>query len=131
MLEGYSDRLLPVIAWEPTEKFNVRVLDDTGDFYRFFDATLHAEFLYACVQQTVEQDLPEETAFLRRYDRFREQVALIVDMPDQTVDLLFRSLQQNGGRLSKRMREREFSALTDTEVDRIEGMYQDLWRSRE
>ncbi|WP_312037353.1 Fic family protein [Mesorhizobium caraganae] len=44
VLESYSKRLLPLVEWEPTPQFNVRVLNDTGDFYRFFDATPHAEF---------------------------------------------------------------------------------------
>ena len=44
-------------------------------------------------------------------------------MPDRTLDLLFRFLQQNGGRLSKRAREQEFEALTDDEVAQIEQMY--------
>ena len=60
VLESYSRRLLPLIEWEPTPEFNVRVLNDTGDFYRYFDATPHAEFLYACVQKTIEEDLPAE-----------------------------------------------------------------------
>jgi hypothetical protein len=54
VLEDYSQRLLPVIDWEPTEDGNLRVLNDTGDFYQFFDATPHAEFLYSCVRKTVE-----------------------------------------------------------------------------
>ncbi len=36
----------------------IRRLNDTGDFYRYFDATAHAEFLYACVRKTIEEDLP-------------------------------------------------------------------------
>ena len=127
VLEGYSARLLPLIVWEPTAKFTVRVLNDTGDFYRFFDATLHAEFLYACVRKTIEEDLPNETDYLRRYDMFRGRVATIVDMPDRMIDLLFRFLRQNEGHLSKRAREREFEALTDAEVGRIERMYQEAF----
>ncbi len=41
--------MLPVIDWKSTEKGNVRVLNDTSDFYRFFDATPQTEFLYGCV----------------------------------------------------------------------------------
>ena len=122
-LESYSARLLPAIEWEPTERFNVRVLNDTHDFYRFFDATPHAEFLYACVEQTIEQDLPYETAFLRRYDEFRRRIEAMVDMPERTVDLLFRFLSQNGGTLSNRARAKEFAALTDDEVKRVEVIY--------
>ena len=123
VLESYSQRLLPLIKWEPTPEFNVRVLNDTGDFYRFFDATPHAEFLYACVQKTIEQDLPAEAGFLQRYDQFRRQVESFLDMPERLIDLLFRFLHQNNGRLSQRAREREFRELTDEEAERIETIY--------
>lgn len=123
VLESYSERLLPLIEWEPTDSFNLRVLNDTGDFYRFFDATPHAEFLYACVRKTVEEDLPHETEFLRRYDEFRREVDALLDMPERTIDLLFHFLHQNDGRLSRRAREKEFEALTDREAERIEAVY--------
>jgi hypothetical protein len=123
VLEDYSRRLLPLIRWEPTQDGNVKVLNDTADFYRFFDATPHAEFLYACVKKTVEEDLPNEADFLRRYDQFRARMDSIVDMPDRTVDLLFRFLRQNGGKLSTRAREHEFAKMTDAEVASAEEAY--------
>ncbi len=123
VLESYSRRLLPLIEWEPTPEFNVRVLNDTGDFYRYFDATPHAEFLYACVQKTIEEDLPAETRFLQRYDDFRRQVEAFLDMPERLIDLLFRFLSQNDGRLSQRARAQEFSELTDEEARRVEAIY--------
>jgi hypothetical protein len=43
---------------------HVRVLNDTGVYYRFFDATPHAEFLYECIERTIEVDLPAETSLL-------------------------------------------------------------------
>ena len=122
-LESYSERLLPVIDWRPTESFNVEVLNDTGDCYRYFDATPHAEFLYACVRTTVEEDLPSEAAFLRHYDAFRAGVDALVDMPERTIDLLFRFLKQHDGRLSGRARRKEFAALTDDEVARLEAIF--------
>jgi hypothetical protein len=127
VLESYSRRLLPVIQWQATDNNNVRVLNDTADFYRFFDATPHAEFLYACVRQTIERDLPDETKFLENFDRFRASVESIVDMPGRTLDNLFGFLQQNHGRLSKRARTKEFAALTDDETHRIEQAYIDLF----
>ena len=123
VLEDYSRRLLPVIEWESTERGNVRVLNDTADFYRFFDATPHAELLFDCVRRTIEEDLPNEADFLRRYDQFTARVQTIADMPDRTTDLLFRFLHQNDGRLSGRARAYEFEELTNTEVDRIERLY--------
>lgn len=127
ILETYSARLLPLVDWRQTPEFNVRVLNDTGDFYQFFDATPHAEFLYACVRKTIEEDLPHETDFLRRYDKFREYVVAFIDMPDRVIDLLFRFLHQNDGHLSQRAREHEFEALTDAEAGRIEYIYKDVF----
>ena len=127
VLESYSERLLPLVDWKPTECFNVAVQNDTTDFYRFFDATPHAEFLYTCVQQTIEEDLPYETEFQRRYDQFRASVEAMFDMPERTMDLLFRFLNQNEGKLSARARRKEFAALSDTETARVEAIYRDLF----
>ncbi|MBL8212606.1 MAG: Fic family protein [Bryobacterales bacterium] len=127
VLEDYSRRLLPAITWKPTMDGNVDILNDTADFYRFFDATPHAEFLFDCVRRTIEVDLPRETAFLESYDQFRSAVAAIADMPDRTADLLFRLLRQNNGQLSTRARAREFAALTDDEAAQVEQAYQEAF----
>jgi Fic family protein len=126
-LEGYSSRVLPLIDWRPTESGNVEVLNDTADFYRYFDATPQAEFLYACVRKTVEEDLPEEADYLRRYDAFKERTRAVVEMPDRTVDLLFRMLRQNRGKLSARARSKEFAKLTDDEARQIEEAYSETF----
>ncbi len=128
VLESYSARVLPIIQWEPTDRFNVRVLNDTGDFYRYFDATPHAEFLYECVQRTIEMDLPAEAGFLRRYDAFSQDIEMLFDMPGSTIDLLFRFLHQNGGRLSQRAREREFAEVTQDEAAQVEAIYRQCFR---
>ena len=127
ILKDYSRRLLPLIEWEPTERGNLQVLNDTADFYRFFDATAHAEFLFECVRRTIEEDLPNETDFLRRYDQFTGSLQVIADMPDRTVNLLFRLLRQNGGRLSRRAKDGEFKELTDEETERIEHIYAEIF----
>jgi Fic/DOC family len=128
VLEEYSRRLLPVVEWQPTDDGNVRVLNDTGDFYRFFDATQHAEFLYSCVKKTIEVDLPRETEFLAQYDRFRERIELLVDMPERTIDLLFRFLHQNNGTLSRRAREQEFARLNNGEAAAVEAAYREVFQ---
>lgn len=129
VLETYSRRLLPHIRWRPTERSNVEVLNKTADFYRYFDATPHAEFLFECVARTIDVDLPAETAFLKTYDSFKTEISRMIDMPDRLLDLLFRFLSQNSGKLSKRARENEFAALTDEEAARIEIIYGELPRS--
>ena len=44
-------------------------------------------------------------------------------MPDRTVDLLFRMLRQNKGKLSKRASEKGFAKLTAAEAAAIEQAY--------
>jgi hypothetical protein len=127
VLEDYSHRLMPVIDWHATASGNVEVCNDTADFYRFFDATPHAEFLYRCVERTVDHELPNEIEILRRHDEFRRRIETVVDMPDRTLNLLFRFLKQNQGRLSKRAREREFAQLTQHEVATVERIYRELF----
>ncbi len=123
VLETISAPLLPLIEWRPTPAGNVEVLNDTADFYRYFDATAHAEFLYACVEQVIEVDLPGEIRFLEAFDAFSDRVQQIVDMPADKVDLLRGFLAQNAGRLSKRARTQEFAALTDPEAEAVEQAF--------
>lgn len=127
VLESYSKRLLPVIEWEPTIKMNVQVLNDTADFYRYFDATPHVEFLYECVERTIDVDLPQEADFLSRYDQFKTRIEAFIEMPDSTIDLLFNFLKQNEGRLSKRALTKEFSALEEKEIIHIENSYAEIF----
>lgn len=131
ILESYSKPLLRYIQWRPTERGNVEVLNETADYYRYFDATDHAAFLYSQVQETIEKDLPEGIAYLEAFDRFRHGVQGIVDMPNRTIDLLHRFLSQNGGRLSKRARSQEFKDLTDFEVSRFERLYEESFAAIE
>src|SRR5438067_8538620 len=100
VLESYSSALLPLIEWRATPKNSVEVLNETADYYRYFDATAHAEFLYSCVEQTVEEDLPAEIRFLLAFDKFSSAVKEIVEMPDREVELLRGFLAQGDGHLS-------------------------------
>jgi len=123
VLESYSRELLPLVEWRPTERGNIEVLNDTADYYRFFDATAHAEFLYEMVALTVNQDLPEEVAFLEAFERFSLGVKETLEMPDRKVELLRSFLQQGNGTLSRRARDGEFAQLTDDEVRAVEALY--------
>ena len=123
VLESYSRPLLSLINWRPMLEGNVEVLNETADYYRYFDATRHAEFLYGCVAETVEQDLPNEVKYLEAYDRFVSRVQTLFDMPNSKLDLLWRFLQQNEGKFSKRARTKEFSQLTDEEAAQIEKAF--------
>ena len=126
VLESYSRPLLNLINWRPTLEANVEVLNETADYYRYFDATRHTEFLYDCVAETVEHDLPDEVKYLEAYDNFVERVQTLVDMPTRKLDLLWRFLQQNQGKFS-RARAGEFSQLTDDEAAQLEKTFAETW----
>ncbi|AUZ83206.1 Fic family protein [Methylophaga nitratireducenticrescens] len=126
-LEHYSKHRLDLIEWRPTDKGNVEVLNDTIDLYRYFDATKQAEFLFECVEETVNKTLPEEVDYLTKYELLNSFIKNYIDMPDKLVDLLIRFLNQHQGQLSNRARSKEFSALTDNEVQAIENKYNEIF----
>ncbi len=127
-LRSHSARVLPFIQWRETETRNVEVTNATADFYRYFDATPHVAFVFACVAQTIEHDLPAEIRFLERHDIFRRGIERRFDLPSRRQELLFRFLHQNNGVLSQRAREREFPILTDLEANWIESLYAEAFR---
>lgn len=128
-LESYSRPIIEKIKWTPASNGNVVIYNETIDLYRYFDATPQAEYLYECVRQTIEVDLPNETAFLAAHDQFKKSLKELVDMPQRLEDLLFRFMHQNNGKLPKGRRKSEFAALKDEEVAAIEAFYEEAFSS--
>ncbi len=120
VLESYSKPLLDFIEWVETKDHNVEVTNDTRDYYRFFDATKQAEFLFDCVEDTIKHIVPQEMHYLANYDAFKNYMDEEFEMPDKMVAILVRFLEQNQGVLSRSAREKAFSMLTEKEVQQIE-----------
>lgn len=78
----------------------------------------------------IERDLPEESDWLRRYVAFRGRIGAMLEMPERTIDLLFRLLDQNNGILSRRAHIEEFTALTDAESKRVEAVFAGVFGDR-
>ena len=66
---GSRNRLLRFIPWTATSSGNVAVLNDTSDFYRYFDATPHCEFLFDCIERAVSQELARRACVSRTSGR--------------------------------------------------------------
>jgi hypothetical protein len=126
-LQAHSGPLMPFIEWRPTLERNVEVLNQTADLYRYFDCTAEAEFLYACVRRTVDEDLPREIDYLRHHDESIRRIMDAVEMPDRVAENLVMFIRQNNGTLSKKRREGEFKKLRDEEVTLIEGIVNDAF----
>jgi Fic family protein len=127
VLESYSLPRLEFIKWKSTPDNNVEVLNKTADLYKYFDATKQAEFLYSCVQQTIEVTIPEEVKYLEQYDLMKEFLDNNFQMPDKTVALLVRFLVKGNGKLSERARNKEFNVLNEDEVKKIEDKYAEIF----
>lgn len=130
VLENYSHPLLDHIKWKENEKHNVEVLNDTIDFYRYYDTTKQAEFLYDCVEDTIKRVIPEEVNYIIQYDKFKKYIDNNFEMPDKMVATLVRFLEQSNGLLSKRVREKEFKTLTEKEAKKIELLYKKIFSEK-
>jgi len=128
VLESYSQPLLDFIEWKKTPDNNVEVMNETIDYYRYFDATAQTEFLFECVDYTISKIIPLEVEYLQKYDVFKAWLDDKFEMPDKMVALLVRFLEQNNGTISKRAREKEFKELTDNEIQQIEKQYQTFFK---
>lgn len=128
-LEMFSSLLLTLVDWYFTADQQLVVANDTSDLYRYFDATLLAEYLYDRVVDTVRRDLKGELGFLAVYDRALTAVRDIIDMPDRRASRLVRLCMQNGGLLSRARRDM-FSELSDDEVATLEAAVQSAMRDQ-
>jgi hypothetical protein len=126
-LRAHSRPLMNSIEWRATPERNVEVLNETADLYRYFDCTEVAEFLYGCVDRTIEHELPHEIDYLRRHDEAVGRIMNTVDMPDNQVENLVMFVRKNKNHLGKKRREGEFKQLTDKEVAAIEAIIREAF----
>lgn len=118
-LETFSRPLLERLDYDLDARGALRVRSDSACWYRYFDATRIAEYLYGVVERTIETDLVDELAFLAQFDAAWRELREIVDMPDRRLERFLQICLANGGRLSARKREM-FAELSDDEVARME-----------
>ncbi len=119
-LEAFSRPLMSLVEYWLDEEGRMTVRNDTARWYRYMDMTPQAEALFRFIERTIDAELVQELAFLANYDRAKQAIREIADMPDRQIDLFIRACLQNGGRLSARKRASHFDFLSDEEVARME-----------
>ena len=97
-------------------------------YFRYFDATEQASFLYDALERTVEHDLDEEISYLLGFDRARGALTAMADWPAHNLDLFISVVRQNGGKLSATKRASHFTWLTDDEVNRFQNIVERAFR---
>jgi Fic/DOC family len=118
VLEQFSKPLMARTEFTPPPPA-VPATGNDPRFFRFFDATAQALFLYRALERTVERDLEEEIHYLIGVERARARLKSEIDWPGQSLDLFINMVHQNNGTLSKTKRDRHFTWLTDEERDRF------------
>lgn len=127
-LESFSKPLMELIDYQLDDRGRMTVLNETADLYRAVDYTMIAETLFSFVEETIEKELPAEFSFLENYDKARQNMRSIVDLPDRIADLLVRLVLQNAGSLSKKKRAlEEFEKLSDGEISELETAVRDAF----
>ncbi|MBM3198929.1 MAG: cell filamentation protein Fic [Chlamydiae bacterium] len=122
-LEHFSCPLNQLICdYQLDEKAELRVFQETIDYYRYMDLTFMTEFTYKCVEQTLYMDFEKELKFLHQYDKIKLSIKQIIDMPDKEINLFIRQVRQNNGVLSKRKRDSWTAILSDEEIDSLEDI---------
>ncbi|WP_188939405.1 Fic family protein [Dyadobacter endophyticus] len=129
VLESFSLPRLPLIEWKPAPDNNVQINNETGDLYRYFDATQQAEFLYSCVLETIEVTIPEQINYLQKYDRMKAFLDDFVPLADNMVSRLVHFLNEGKGHISKWVKDHELKEFTESEVLEIEAKYQQIFGS--
>ncbi|MBI2970297.1 MAG: Fic family protein [Gammaproteobacteria bacterium] len=97
-------------------------------YFRYFDLTEQASFLYWALERTVEHDLEQEIAFLLGFDAARSRLGGVLDWPAHSLDLFIRLVHQNGGALSRTKYQSHFGWMTDDEVKRCEAVVVEAFR---
>ncbi|MBU1669978.1 MAG: Fic family protein [Actinobacteria bacterium] len=123
-LEAFSLPLMSLVEYDLDEVGHMTVLNDTAHFYKYIDVTHQAEALFGFIKNTIDEELTVELEFLKNYDKAKEAISEIVDMPDKLASLFIRLCLQNNGRLSATKRDEHFERLSDEEISLMEKAVQ-------
>jgi Fic/DOC family len=117
VLESVSKPIMTIITDYDLDNDGVMVVkQQTKHHYQYLDYTNITEYLFACIEETIDVHLAKEINFLVNYDKAKQSLKDVVDMPDNLIDLFIRCVQQNNGKLSEKKRQRYFYMLTGEEL---------------
>lgn len=126
VLESFSKPLVARTVYDP----DVPQAPATGNdivFFKYFDATEQASFLYKSLKNTVENDLQSEISFLLGFDRARTQLNELFDWPPHSLDLFIRVVYQNNYELSKSKKQSHFEWLNDDEIRKFQEIIKEAF----
>lgn len=126
-LECFSKPLLELIDYNLDANGEMTVTGETDYFYRYIDFTESLELLADFVEQTLEVELVEELLFVERYQKSKQEIQQVVDMPDRLINLFIKCCLSNRGALSNKKRASHFSMLLNRELEEMEAILKTIW----
>lgn len=126
-LRAMREPILDRVDWTTTEKHGLRILSDSGDFYRFPQLDEAVGFCTRAVERALCVEAPDEIDMLRRHDAALEEIrgrlrhfgsAMRVDQIDMAVTLA----RENGGRIGADKRRSLFEGFDAAALDMIEAV---------
>jgi hypothetical protein len=119
VLEAFSRPMRDLTDYNPDTPTTPATGNDSV-YFRFFDATLQAEFLYHALKRTLEKDLPKEIEYLIGFDRAYNSLNQFMDWPNHSLELFIQVVHQNQGKLSKTKRSSHFDWMNESEISQAE-----------
>lgn len=130
-LELFSKPLLSVLtAYDLSDKGVMSVNQDSKMYYQYVDYTGITEYLFQCIKKAIHEHMEQEIIFLMNYDKTKNSIQNIVDLPDKEIDLFIKLVLQNNGELSQKKRNDYFSRLKDDEVKLISACIREYMMGR-
>ena len=121
VLERFSRPIAARTKYNPDVP-GARATGNDALYFRYFDATDQASFLYQALERTVMHDLAQEIDFLLGFDTARARLGTLLDWPPHSLDLFIRLVHQTADTLSKAKRQSHFPWMTNREVARGEAI---------
>lgn len=88
--------------------------EDALHAWRFIDLTSQVRYLSAVLRDTVENEMTREATYLQQYERAKDAVKNLVEMPDLDADRIIRALRDNGWQVSGKLR-KEYPVIFEPE----------------
>ena len=126
-LETFSIPVKGLVEYGFDDDFSMNVTSDSAYLYRYLDATPLVDYLYDCINQTIEVGLKKELDLLYKFRHVKQAIDREMDISNTELDRFVNFCQQNNGRLSQRKRIRFFKDYSDTQVARMEEIYQSFF----
>ena len=129
-LENFSKPLRAHTSYNPDTP-DIPATGNDVVYFRYFDATIQAEYLYRSLQRTVEVDLEKEINYLMGFDQAYQALNNLLDWPAHSLELFIHIVRQNNGRLSKTKRDSHFDWMKEEEIKTAEQLVSEAFQMKQ